>query len=134
MNKVLIIVAVIAILAVGGAAVFFFMSPKAPEEPKYSTYDPGDYFVSNIKDSKGLVKADIELKLEGEDEKHQEFLKENNAAIRNEVLYILRQKTEEELKALDVQENLGKEIVGKLNEKLGIDYILTIYFNEYVTQ
>jgi flagellar FliL protein len=132
MKKIIIIVA--AVLVVGGAAAFFLLSPKAPEEPKTSFYEPGDYFVSNIKGSDSLLKIAIELAYEGEDEKQAAFLEEQQAVIRNEVLFILREKTKEELSAADIQTKLGAEIVSKLNEKLGIDYIKTIYFNEYVLQ
>lgn len=134
MKKMLIIV--IIVLVAGGAAAFLLFGPKPPEEPKKSFYVPGEFFVTNIKDSKSLLKTTIVLEYNStkDAEKKASFLEEHNTIIRNEIVFTLREKTEEELRSTDIQDKLRKEIVKKINDKLGIEYIQSIYFNDYVLQ
>jgi flagellar basal body-associated protein FliL len=135
MKKILIIV--IALMVVGAAAVYFFVVPKPPEPDMVSTYVPGDYFVTNIKDSKALLKTTVVLEIKdkkSEDEKLKAKLEENSSVIRNAIIFTLREKTEPELRATDIEEKLRTEIVAKLNKELGIDNITSIYFNDYVLQ
>ena len=63
-----------------------------------------------------------------------EYLTEHNHIIRDIIVFELRQKTEEELRALDVNTTLRKEIVDELSKQMGLDYIQNIYFNDYVVQ
>jgi len=134
MKKIIIII--VAVLVVAGAAAYLFLIPKPPEPPKKSAYVPGDYFVTNVRDSKMLLKTTIVLEVDKdlEDEEFQNFLAENSHIIRDTIVFILRNKTEEELRAADVKEKLISEMVPKINEKLGIDNVKTLYFNDYVLQ
>ena len=132
---VIIVIVIVAVLA-GGAATFFLFSPKPPEEPKKATYELGDSFITNVKDSKALLKVTIVLEYNagGEAEKKLAFLEESKPVMRNTVVFALREKTEAELRANDVEQKLKEELVAKLKEKLGIDYINTVYFNDFVLQ
>ncbi|MGE5495299.1 MAG: flagellar basal body-associated protein FliL [Burkholderiales bacterium] len=133
MKKNVIIIVVIALIAVGAAAYFLFLS--GPGEPKSGFYMPGDYFVTNIKGSERLVKVTLVLGISTPDlVKAQEQLTEVNHVIRDIIVFSLREKTEDELRADSIKETLNEELVKKLNEGLGIDYITTIYFNDFVIQ
>ncbi len=132
MKKAIIII--ILVLAVAGAAVYFlFLTP--PPEPETFFYTPGDYFVTNIKDSKALIKVTIVLELSTTDEESaREYLTENNHIIRDVIVFTLRSKTEDELRSQGIEDTLRKEIAKNLESKMGLDYIGTIYFNDYVIQ
>ena len=132
MKKVIIII--LAVLIAGGAAVYFlFLTP--PPKPETIFYTPGDYFVTNIKDSEALIKVTIVLELSTtEPDKTNEYLTANNHIIRDVIVFTLRGKTEEELRSQDIEKQLRTEIVSNLKEKMGLDYITTIYFNDYVIQ
>ncbi len=132
MKKVIIII--VAVLIAAGAAVYFlFLTP--PPKAQTVFYTPGDYFVTNIKDSKALVKTTIVLELSTtEPEKTTAYLKENNHVIRDIIVFTLRSKTEDELRSQGIEDSLRKEIVQNLESKMGLDYITTIYFNDYVIQ
>lgn len=132
MKKAIIII--ILVLAVAGAAVYFlFLTP--PPEPETFFYTPGDYFVTNIKDSKALIKVTIVLELSTTDEESaREYLTENNHIIRDVIVFTLRSKTEDELRSQGIEDTLRKEIAKNLESKMGLDYIETIYFNDYVIQ
>jgi flagellar FliL protein len=63
-----------------------------------------------------------------------EYLTENNHIIRDIIVFTLRSKTEDELRSNDIEKTLRDEIVNSLATKMGLDYIQTIYFNDYVIQ
>lgn len=131
-KKIIIILAVV--LALGGAAAYFFLF-SSPAENVYSYYEPGDYFVTNIKDSRALIKTTIVLELNApanEMDEINKYLKESNHVLRDIIVFTLRSKTEQELRAENIDETLRAEIVKSINEKMGIDYITSVYFNDYV--
>lgn len=135
MKKKLIIIVIILVIA-AAACVYFFAIPKEKEKIN-SSYEPGDYFVTNIRDSASLIKTTIVLELsvyESDLEDVTAYLTENNHVIRDIVVFTLRSKTEEELRAQDIDETLRQEIVQSISEQMGIDYITTVYFNDYVIQ
>lgn len=128
-KKIIMIILIVAIVVV---ATYFIVINKSPEEPKISYYSPGDFFVTNIKDSTRLLKTTIVIELTKENE--DEYLTKNNHVIRDVVVFTLREKTEEELRSTGFQDELRSEIVSMLTEKMEIDCIQTIYFNDYVIQ
>jgi len=132
MKKILIIV--IATLIVAGAAVYLlFLMPPPAAETVY--YVPGDYFVTNIADSTRLLKTTIVLELSTTDpDGVTAYLTENNHILRDIIVFTLRSKTEEELRSNEIEKTLRDEIVNNLESKMGLDYIVTIYFNDYVIQ
>ena len=132
MKKIIIIVAVVLVVA-GAAVYFFFLKP--PPEPETIYYSPGSHFITNVKDSTRLLKATIVIEISTTDEAGvTEYLTENNHIVRDIILFTLCEKTEEELRATGVQEMLRDTIVSKLNKDMEIDYVQTIYFNDYVIQ
>lgn len=132
MKKIIIIIAVA--LVVAGAAVYllFLMPPPAPET---FYYVPGDYFVTNIADSTRLLKTTIVLEISApKPDEVTAYLTENNHILRDVIVFTLRSKTEDELRSNDIEKTLRLEIVDNLESKMGLDYIETIYFNDYVIQ
>ncbi len=132
MKKILIIVIVVMIL-IGVAGYLLFLMPPPAAETIY--YVPGDYFVTNITDSTRLLKTTIVLELStAEADKVTEYLTENNHILRDIIVFTLRSKTEDELRSNGIEETLRTELVNNLESKMGLDYIVTIYFNDYVIQ
>ncbi len=132
MKRVIIIV-ILVLVIVGAAVYFFFLKP--PPEPETMFYPPGESFVTNIKDSVRLLKTAVVLELTTADtEKITEYLTENNHVIRDIILSTLRNKNEEELRAQNIQDELREEIKASISEKMGIDYLQKVYFNDFVIQ
>ena len=96
MKKTLIIIIAAVVVASGVAAYFIFFNNSEPKEVRIA-YVPGEFFVTNVKDSKYLLKTTIVLELSQEDK--EEYLTENNHMIRDIIIFILREKTEEELRS-----------------------------------
>lgn len=131
--KKIIIIAAIALVVVAAAVYFLFLQPPPPAETSY--YTPGDYFVTNIKDSTRLLKVTIVLEVVStKTEEVTENLTENNHVIRDIILSTLRNKTEEDLRDVSSQDALRKEIVDNLKKQMGIDYLTTLFFNDFVIQ
>lgn len=137
MGKTLkIIIAVVLVVVVGVAAYILVFSPRNEAEagdkkPEF-TYSPGDYFVSNIEDSSRLLKATIVLSVN--DQSKIEYMTENNHIIRDTIIQTLREKNEEELRSGGIQDELRKEIVANLKARLDMDYLVTVYFEDFVLQ
>jgi len=132
MKKIIIII-VAALLMAGGAVYFLFLKP-APE-PEISYYSTGDSFVTNVRDSGRFLKTTVVLEIASTDtEKVQEYLKENNHVIRDIIVFTLRQKTEEELRSIGIEEQLREELRQNISKKMGIDYLQKVYFNDFVIQ
>jgi flagellar protein FliL len=136
MKKKAVIIIIVLLVVAAAVGVYFFVIAKPPEKT-YSYYEPGDYFVTNIKDSNSLIKTTIVLELyvyEKDLDSVTTYLTENNHIIRDIIVFTLRSKTEEELRSQDIDKTLRQEIVQRISEEMGIDYIQTIYFNDYVIQ
>ena len=132
MKKIIIII-VAALLVVGGAVYFLFLQP--PPEPETSFYSTGESFVTNIKDSLRLLKTSVVLEISTtETEDVKTYLTENNHVLRDIIVFTLREKTEDELRSMDVQDGLREEIKANISDKMGIDYLQKVYFNDFVIQ
>lgn len=135
-KKVIIIIAVAVVLAIvaGGGVAFFLLKGSGEEKPKeVFYYSPGEYFVTNMKDSSsGLVKVTVTV---GYTEKGAETeFTAKNAVIRNAIVFTLRSKTKEEMKSPDIEAKLSDEMKTRLNQELGIEHITKIYFSDFVIQ
>lgn len=125
----LIICLILVISALSAYAGYSFM--KAPAE-HYYLYDPGEYFVTNIKDSRSLLKSDIIIKLN--DKAQFNYFTENSFIIRDEIISLLNSKSIDELRGSDSKDVLKKEIRDRLNEVFNCDNVVETYFNDYVIQ
>ncbi len=132
MKKKLLIIILVIVLAGGGAAYYFLVYQGGEAEEKLYAYVPGDYFVTNVKDSGKLFKVTVVLMLN--EEKLQEKLEDKEYIIRDSIIQKLRQLTEADIKSQDIQNKLRDEIKNKLNADLGIDNIVKVYFNDFVMQ
>ena len=136
MKKVITII--VLVLVAAGAVIYFAVKP--PPEPRICYYAPGDHFVTNIKDSARLLKTTVVLELSTPDpDGSKEYFAEHNHILRDVTVFTLRSKTEEELRSDGIQELLRVEIVKNIKSSLQLDqkeldYIQTIYFNDYVIQ
>ncbi len=128
LKKIIIISIAVSILI--GAGVFFLLT-RAPKLNEFY-YDPGTYFVTDISDSRRLLKSDIIIYCSGEKKSNE--LTEENHRIRDIIIFSLREKTESELQAQDIKELLNEEIIQKLNDAFQTEGFIKIYFNEFVIQ
>jgi len=135
MKKTVKILIMIPAALAAAAALYFFVIAAPPKPAEKSYYSPGDSFVTNIKDSLRLVKATIMIEvLTNDAEKTKETLTAENQKIRDIIIFTIRGKTENELRADDVKETLCAELISNLKKGLEVDYITGIYFTDYVIQ
>lgn len=103
-----------------------------PALDKRIYWSPGGEFVTNVKDNpKMLVRTVVSLML-SKDESAD--LEANSAAIRNIILQILMEKTEEDLLADDVITVLEEEMNERLSDFLGMNEFLRVYISDFVMQ
>ena len=102
------------------------------EEPTSYTYALDDAFITNVKDSRKLLKTSVVLV--ANDENLQEMLDANQYVVRDTVLFILRDLTEDDICSDTIQDTLRKEIPDALNKALEINSITSIYFGDFVMQ
>ena len=128
--KKLVIIIVVAVVAAG--AVLYFFVLKGEPKPVYDQYSPGDYFVTNVKDSYRLLKTSVVLELDSKRMNNE--LKEKNKLIRDTIIFILRDMDEQEIKSAEAQDILRIEIRKALNKKLETEHIIGVLFNDFVMQ
>lgn len=134
MNKKVMIIILVLVLAAAGVLYFTVFKgedeePVRPEDNYYS-YVPGDYFITNVKDSSRLLKVTIVLQLDSN--KLEEKLKKEQYIIRDNILFYLRSLREEDILSEDIEDNLRANLKPILNEALGFESIVNIYFNDFV--
>ena len=131
MKKIIIIIA--AVVVIGAVAVIYFTMGGDKEKPEVLVeYSPGDYFTTNVKDSATgrLLKTTIILVVNQEG--LEEMLAKENTRIRDEIIFILRGLTEEDIMAEGTQDRLRNTIITSLNRRLGIDNFVEVLFNDFV--
>jgi len=95
-------------------------------------YELTDPFITNMKDSKRFVKASFILILTNEEDKVK--LDELDYVIKDTIIKILRNTTEEEYLKDDIQESLRTNIKKELSAVLEIESIKEVFFLELVLQ
>ena len=134
MGKKFIII-LIAVVIAAGAFVYFFVfqnNDKDEKQQVYYDYAIKDPFITNVKNSSKLFKTAIVLVVDKE--KTSKTLGENLFTIRDTILFLLRNMTEEDLKSQNVQDTLRKTIPEKLNKVLDIEGIVSVRFSDFVMQ
>ena len=136
-KKGLRIATIILILVIGAAAAVYFFyfrgKEKTEEKPaEYYTYALKDSFVTNVKDSSKLFKATVVLVVDkaGMDD----YFKSKEYIVRDTILFLFRDLTEEDITSQDIQDRLRVSMTDALNEALGINDIVTVYFSDFVMQ
>ena len=135
-----IIFSVLAILLVGIVLVIYALSNSSQAKDKTGkeenkeviTIHSDNPFITNLKDSNSYLKVDISIEIE--DPREAELLKKNMYKMRDAVIKILRNVSEDDMKRSDIQESIKNQIKQDLKEKLKIDTITGIFFNEFVVQ
>lgn len=103
-----------------------------PALDKRIYWSPGGEFVTNVKDNpKMLVRTVVSLMF-SKDESAD--LETNSAAIRNIILQILMEKTEEELEADNIITTLEAEMTEGISNFLNMDEFLRVYISDFVMQ
>ncbi|MGI6188194.1 MAG: flagellar basal body-associated FliL family protein [Clostridiales bacterium] len=139
-KKLIIIFSILAILIIGIAIAVYIVwnlpqtKDRADKKEKKEVILVHDNnpFITNLKDSDSYLKVDISIEIE--DPKEAEILKKNMYKMRDRVIKILRNVSEDDMKRSDIQESLKNEIKQDLKENLKIDTIIGIYFNDFVVQ
>jgi flagellar basal body-associated protein FliL len=141
MKKFLIIITSILVVMFIALGVTLYVTLK-PRHPVSSTptnhnknrvvYHMDKTFVTNLKDSDSYLKTHISIEVENK--KDIEKLDKDIHRIRDRIIKILRDVTENDMKRIDIQDILKNEIKQDLQENLKIDTIIGIYFNELVVQ
>mgnify|MGYP001313611177 CR=1 FL=1 len=131
-NVLVIIIAVVAICVAAYALFFRNQEESAVERTEIISFSIKDPFVTNVRSSQKLFKATVVLGIN--DKKLVDYLEENLPVVRDTILFILRNLTEEDIISQDIQEKLRETIPQALNEALQIDGITTVYFSDFVMQ
>lgn len=131
-KKKIIILIVAAAVVIGGAAYFFLLRNNDGENQPLYEYAMSDAFVTNVKDSSKLFKTSVILVVDKKG--MDDFFDENEYTIRDTILFMLRDLTEEDISSSDIQAKLRVSIPQALNSALGIDNIVSVYFSDFVMQ
>lgn len=124
---------VLGILVFGG--IFFFTAFQKPasdkKEEKIYTYSIGELY-ANINESRRILKVNITV--ETKDEKIHQALDKNKSKIINNILELIRSKTEEDLAGNAGQQLLQKEILEIIQSIGPTEKITNVYFIEFIIQ
>ena len=134
MRRIAIIILLVLAVGIGSAIIYILVSPnldKKNNDESY-VYSTGESFLTNIKDGSHYVKADILIEVSNK--KSLKILEQNNHKIRDQIIEILGNIDEEEIKNEDFKKNLRNTLKEDLQKLLNIDKIKGIYFNEFIIQ
>ena len=133
MKKVIVIVAVVVVLGIAGAAFFILTGGDNVEEVTEIRvpHQIGE-FTANVRGSRQLFRTNITVVANTEDEALGQLLTLESARIRHTIIFILRQMGEEDIQAQESHISLGTRIVTALNSELGIDNLVEVLFTEFV--
>ncbi|NLT57783.1 MAG: flagellar basal body-associated FliL family protein [Clostridiales bacterium] len=128
-----LVILVVLLLCAAAGAYWFYSNREVPET--FFDYSPGDYFVTNVKDSKRLFKVSVVLRLTTDDDKViAEVFTRNNALIRDIIIFTLREMNEGALVDINMHNLVREQLRLKIGEALGTDLIGKVLFNDYVMQ
>jgi flagellar FliL protein len=132
-NKKKLIFVIFGIIVVAGMAVYMlFLRPEPPIV--YAYYSTGEAIVTNVKDTNRLFKTSVVLVLNSDDDKLNEDLVNRNAVIRDALIFILREMSEDEILQVGSKDEIRQAMITSLNTRLAIDNVVGILFNDYVMQ
>ena len=132
MNKTVIVIILAIILVAAGVGAYFLVFSGNSDQLEIRVEHPtGEQFTTNLKGSQtrflrtGVVIVVNKTGLE-------DFITAENNNIRDTIIFILRDLTEEEARAEGTQDILRTRMISALNERLGIENIVEIRFYDYV--
>ena len=135
---VLSILVVILMIGMGFFMYYIFASAKSAfddktvQEEDVIGYNTGSPFITTLKDSNKIIKADIVIEVP--DKQDEKILSDFNYRVRDCILTILGNINEEDINNKDFKDNLKTEIKNALQDMLKTVSIKGIYFNEFVIQ
>lgn len=134
MKKILIIIIAVVLIGGGVGAYFLFFSDKGEDKEKVELYNYAvkDAFITNVNDSVKLFKTQVILVVNKKG--MEDYLEENTYTIRDTILFILRDLTEDDITSTDIQDKLRELIATEINQALEIDNIVSVYFSDFVMQ
>lgn len=140
-KKIVVIIAVVAVLAVALVlGVFFGMKYAGNGEQsgevdilsdKITQIEVGEMY-SNLSESKKIVKMNITIAVNNPD--LQTLMESRMSIIKDEINKAVRGKTEEDVVGVNGHVNLKAELLKKLKEIFKTEDIVDIYFNEFIVQ
>jgi len=140
MSKTLLIIIIVAVvLLIGaGAALYFLMwnNQGIEKEEEFQVekgviFHTGEVFVTNLKNSELLLKSDVYLNVP---DRNLRVMQDNVQLVRDRIIRVLRQFTEEDIVKDDFQDIVRDSIKNDLQNTLNIDKIIGVYFAEFVLQ
>lgn len=130
MKKIVIIVAVIVILGAGAAAFFILTGGEETEPPEIRVTHDIEVFTTNVRDSRRILRTGVAVVVN--EEGMEQFLHENHFAIRDSLVFILRELTEDDIQATGRQDLLRARIVTLLNDRFEIENFVDVILYEFV--
>ncbi|WP_420265800.1 flagellar basal body-associated FliL family protein [Candidatus Magnetominusculus dajiuhuensis] len=147
-KQILIFGGIILVLAGGGFFTYtkFFAKHEEGKESKESAKDTGhkdkkpaeqilipiEPLIVNLTDKSRFMK--ISLQLEVGDKKHEDIVKEKMPLLRDAIIMLLTSKSYETISGSDGKMQLKDEVLSRLNQALGKEIILNVYFTELMVQ
>lgn len=128
MKKVILVILAAVVL---GTGTFFYLQAQTSRDKRFN-YDPGDKFVTDMPNSRRMLSADMVLQMADSD--REAYFESNNHRIRNTVIFVLRSKSEDDMKDKSIETTLKEEIIRRLNAEFECTDFLKVYFNEFVIQ
>jgi flagellar basal body-associated protein FliL len=128
--KKLLPMIIVAAVVVGGSLYFFVFRDQGDKPPVRVEHSPGDFFTTNVNGAPRLLKTGVVLVVDREG--LEERLNNENGRIRDTIIFILRDLTEDEILAEGTQDELRERIMDELNARLGSDFVVEVLFNDFV--
>ena len=140
MNKlVIVLIALVVVMMIGMGFFMYYIFSSA--KPAYGEaivnddvigYSTGSAFVTTLKDSRKVIKADIVIEIQNK--KEEKILNDFNYRVRDCILTILGNISEDDINSEDFKDNLKVKIKNTLQDMLETVNIKGVYFNEFVIQ
>lgn len=141
MKKLVIVFIVLVVVMIIGMGFFmyYFFSPAKPafgdttvQEEDVIGYNTGSPFITTLRNSKRIIRADIVIEVQ--DKKDEKILNDFNYRVRDCILTILGNISEDDINSEDFKDNLKVKIKNTLQDMLETVNIKGVYFNEFVIQ
>lgn len=130
-NLLIIIIACLLVIVIGiGAFIVFSTGSKNKQSDNTITYDLEEDFQTNISSAKHIIKAHVVLSLN--DQKTTQLIDKNIYMIRDKIINIMLNVSEDDLNKQDIQNMLKNKIKNDLQSILEIDTIKEVYFTDFI--
>jgi flagellar FliL protein len=119
----LVAIALVGVLAIGGGAAWYFLASHAPAEtkaaaPKPPVFVPLDAFTVNLAEENGDHYLQIGIVYQVSDEKIVDTMKQYMPVLRNRILLLLSSKKPSDLASVDGKRKLVDELVAAVRDAM----------------